>query len=98
MRDALDGEYPSELRESALRSCIRTNLRKAEEAGIRSDVHNRPARFRGHRPHRLAGMKECASKVDGQNAVPALQRTFQNAGVLDRCGLAYEDDERAESC
>src|SRR5439155_1057551 len=60
MRDALDGEYPGELRESALRSCIGSNLRKPEEAGIRSDVHNRAALFRSHRAYRLAGMKEGA--------------------------------------
>src|SRR6266478_59641 len=91
MRDALDGEHPGELCESALGSCIRSNLRKPEETGIRSDVHNRPRLFRGHRPHRLAGMKESAGKVDGENAVPFLQRKIQNACVLDRCGIVYED-------
>src|SRR5882762_5783624 len=74
-----------------------SELRKPEEAGIRSNVHNRPALFRGHRPHRLAGMKESAGKINGQNAVPFFQRKIQDAGVLDRCGIVYEDVELSES-
>ena len=91
MRNALHGKHVGELRESALGSGIRSNLREAEEAGIRSDVDDRTALVWDHRAYSFTGVKEGTSKVDGESVVPFLQRQIQNRRVFDGCGVVYKD-------